>query len=320
MAVLVTGGTGFVGAEVARLLVERGEADVVVFDISSSTKRLDDAAGKVKLVRGDLGDFAHVLNVVHDTKPTAIYHVGGMLSLPSNADPSAAIRANALGTFHVLEAAKLFDVRQVLFTSSLTTYGLDIREGRIDDYTLQRPQLFYGVTKVFCEHMGLFYRSKYQLDFRCVRYPSLVGPGVKTPGVVQYTSWIIEESARGKPFKVWLKPDTRVPVLYFKDAARALIELAQAPAQSIKTVNYVLAGVPPVASAEDLAAMVKVRVPEARIAFEPDPNLQSIVDRFLLPVDDGCARREWNWKPKFTQEQIVDDFLAELRHNPQRYD
>lgn len=129
--------------------MERGEPDAVVFDISSSTKRLDDVAGKVTLVRGDLGDFAHVLNVVHDTKPTAIYNVGGMLSLRLNADPSAAIRANASGTFHVLEAAKLFDVRQVLFTSSLATYGLDIREGRIDDYTLQRPQLFYGATKVF---------------------------------------------------------------------------------------------------------------------------------------------------------------------------
>jgi threonine 3-dehydrogenase len=320
MAVLVTGGTGFVGAEVARLLVERGETDVVVFDLSPSTKRLDDVAGKVKLVRGDLGDFSHVLNVVRDTKPTAIYHAGGMLSLPSNADPSAAIRANALGTFHVLEAAKLFDVRQVLFTSSLTTYGMDIREGRIDDYTLQRPRLFYGITKVFCEQMGLFYRSQYKLDFRCVRFPSLVGPGVKTPGVVQHTSWIIEECAKGNPFKVWLKPDTRVPVLYFKDAARALIELAQAPEQNIKTVNYVLAGVSPVPSAEELAAMVRARLPEARISFEPDPDLQAIVDGFVLPVDESCARREWNWKPKFTQEQIVDDFLSELRRNPQRYD
>ncbi len=73
------------------------------------------------------------------------------------------------------------------------------------------------------------------------------------------------------------------------------------------------------ASAEELAAMVGARVPGARIGFEPDPNLQSIVDRFLLPADDGCARREWSWKPKFSQEQIVDDFLAELRRNPQRY-
>ncbi len=46
--------------------------------------------------------------------------------------------------------------------------------------------------------MGLFYKRKYGLDFRCVRYPSIVGPGVKTPGAVQYTSWVIEECAKGR--------------------------------------------------------------------------------------------------------------------------
>src|SRR6266496_4438299 len=42
------------------------------------------------------------------------------------------------------------------------------------------------------------------LDFRCVRYPSIVGPGVKTPGVAQYTSWVIEECAKGKLFTMWI--------------------------------------------------------------------------------------------------------------------
>ena len=69
---------------------------------------------------------------------------------------AASMRANALGTFHILEAAKLFDVPQVLFSSTIGTYGLDIRESVIDDSTLQRPQLFYGATKVFGEHMGSF--------------------------------------------------------------------------------------------------------------------------------------------------------------------
>ena len=126
MATLITGGTGFIGAEVVRLLCEQGETDLVVFDINLSTKRLDDIANQVKMVRGDLGNFSQVLNVVRDTKPSVIYHVGGMLSAPSDADPGAAIRANALGTFHVLEAAKLFEVQQVLYTSTLGTYGLDI--------------------------------------------------------------------------------------------------------------------------------------------------------------------------------------------------
>ena len=147
MSVLVTGGTGFIGAQVVRMLLEQGEKGAVVFDINPSTKLLDDVADQVEVVRGDLGNFSHVLNVVKTFRPKVIYHMGGMLSVPSDADPAASFRANAMGTFHVLEAARLLDVAQVLFASTIATYGMDVREPVVDDYTLQRPQLFYGCTK-----------------------------------------------------------------------------------------------------------------------------------------------------------------------------
>jgi len=319
MSTLVTGGTGFIGAQTVRLLLERGEKDIVIFDINPSTKLLDDVAGRVEVVRGDLGNFSHVLSLVKAFRPGVIYHVGGMLSAPSDADHATSFRSNAMGTFHVLEAARLFDVHQVLFSSTLATYGLDIREKRIDDYTLQRPQLFYGATKVFSELMGSFYKRKFGLDFRGVRYPSIVGPGVKTPGVVQYNSWVIEECAKGNPYTVYVKPDTRFPVMYFKDAARAIVLLREAPLQSIKMVNYVVAGATPIASARELADMVKARLPEARIQFEPDPDIQKILDKLLLPIDDTLARKEWNWTAEYDQERIVDDFLEEMRIHPQRY-
>jgi threonine 3-dehydrogenase len=318
MATLITGGTGFIGAEVVRLLLEKGEQDLVIFDINPSAQRLDDVADRVEIVRGDLGNFSHVLNAVKHARPRVIYHLGGMLSVPSDADPSAAFRANALGTFHVLEAARLLEVSQVLFTSSIATYGLDIQEEVIDDYTLQRPQLFYGTIKVFCEHMGLFYKRKYNLDFRCVRYPGIVGPGVRTPGVGQYTSWVIEECAKGNPFTIWVEPGTRIPVLYFKDAARAIMELGEAPLENIETVNYLLAGVTPIATAGELADLVRAKVPGAQIDFAPDLGIQRILDKLLLPLDDRNAQKEWDWKPEYDQERIVDDFLQELRLSPKR--
>ncbi|UCE52334.1 MAG: NAD-dependent epimerase/dehydratase family protein [Desulfobacterales bacterium] len=319
MSTLITGGTGFTGAEVTRILLEKGEKKPIVFDINPSTKRLDDVADQVETMQGDLGNFSHVLDVVKKTAPRVIYHLGGMLSVPSDANPAAALRANALGTYHVLEAAKLFDVSQVLFSSTIATYGLDIRQDIINDYTLQRPQLFYGATKVFCEHLGLFYKRKYGLDFRSARYPSIVGPGVKTPGVVQFTSWVIEQCAKGNPFTFNVKPETRVPVIYFKDAARAIVLLGEAPLENIKMVNYVIAGVTPIASAGQLADIVKAKVPDARIDFQPDLELQNILDKLLLPIDDGCARKEWGWRPEYDQERIVEDFLQELKQNPQRY-
>ena len=319
MDTLITGGTGFIGAQIVRILLEKGKKDLVVFDINPSTKLLDDVADQIEVVRGDLGNFSHVLNVVKTCRPKVIYHLGGMLSVPSDADNAASFRANAMGTFHVLEAAKLFEVPQVFFSSTLATYGLDIREDVIGDYTLQRPLLFYGCTKVFCEHMGLFYKRKYGLDYRGIRYPSIVGPGVKTPGIVQYTSWAIEESAKGNPFTIWVKPETKCAAMYFKDAALAIVKLGEAPLANIKMVNYVVGGATPIASAQDLADIIKDRIPAAQIDFKPDPEIQKVVDKLSLPVDDSIARKEWSWKSEYDQERIVDDFLEELRVHPERY-
>jgi len=137
VSVLITGGTGFVGAHVARLLIKEKEKDITIFDINPSTKFIDDIAEKVSVVRGDLGNFSHVLNVVSSCKPKTIFHLGGMLSVPSDANHAASFRANAMGTFHILEAAKLFGVEQVIFSSTIATYGLDLEEGiTVDDYSL----------------------------------------------------------------------------------------------------------------------------------------------------------------------------------------
>lgn len=196
MATLVTGGTGFIGAEVARVLAKRGEK-IVVFDINDRKTLLKGVEDKVTIVKGDVSNYSHVLNVVKNYHIEVIYHLASMLSLPSDADPWSSFRVNAQGTFQVLEAARILGVKKVIFSSTLGTYGMDIRESVIDDYTLQRPILFYGCTKVFSELMGRFYKRKFGLDFRGVRYPAISGPGVKTPGVVQYNAWAIEEACKG---------------------------------------------------------------------------------------------------------------------------
>ena len=320
MSVLITGGTGFVGAHVARLMTKEEEKDITIFDINPSTRLIDDIAHKVTLVRGDLGNFSHVLNVVSSCRTRTIFHLGGMLSVPSDADHAASFRANAMGTFHVLEAARLLGVEQVIFSSTLATYGLDLEEGiAVNDYSLQRPQLFYGTTKVFSELMGQFYRRKFGLDFRGVRYPSIVGPGVKTPGVVQYTSWMIEDCIKGKPHTVQVSRDTRTPVMYFKDAALSVVKLAQAPREAITMVNYLVAGAQPVATAGELADVIKTRMPGAKIDFKPDVDMQKILNKLLHPIDDSGAQEEWGWKAEYNQEEIVDDFIAEMKSNPQRY-
>jgi threonine 3-dehydrogenase len=320
VSILITGGTGFIGAQVVHLLLEKGEKDLIVFDINPSTRLLSDVEDQIEIICGDLGNFSHVLNAVKFCKPKAIYHLGGMLSVPSDADHAASFRANALGTFHVLESTRLFHVPQVLFSSTIGTYGQNIRENRINDYTLQRPQLFYGCTKVFCENMGLFYKRKYGLDYRGVRYPAIVGPGVKTPGLAQFTSWVIEESAKGNPYDIYVRPETKIPIMYFKDAAEAIVKLAEPTAENIQMGNYVLAGSKPASTAQELADAVKKRIPDARISFEPNLELNSMIDNLVKPIDDSVAEKEWGWRSEYDLERMVDDFLMEMREHPELYD
>ncbi len=315
MPTLITGGAGFVGLEVVRLLLDRGESRIAVFSRNPSTQRLGDLADRVETIAGDLGNFSHVLHAVQATRPACIYHLGAMLSVPSDADPAAALHTNAMGTYHVLEAARLFGVKQVIFSSSVGVYGYDIHDEVISDTTLQRPQLFYGATKVFGEHMGLFYKRKYGLDFRGIRYPSVIGPGVSTPGAVQYTSWVIEECARGNPFTIWVEPETRMPVMYIQEAAEATIQLAQASAERIETINYIVDGAKPTPSAGELAQAVRKHIPGAQIDFKPDPQIQPLLDEMGRPLDDNRARQEWGWQPTYDLERMVTEFLQRLRAN-----
>ena len=69
------------------------------------------------------------------------------------------------------------------------------------------------------------------------------------------------------------------------------------------------------ASAGELAELVRARIPGAQIEFKPDRQLQVMLDKMLRPIDDANARKEWDWQPEYDQERIVDDFIAILQRN-----
>ncbi|MBN2060627.1 MAG: NAD-dependent epimerase/dehydratase family protein [Deltaproteobacteria bacterium] len=318
MSVIVTGATGLVGTGLIKILIERGETEIIAFHRNPGKKNLDELKDRITLLQGDLGIFSHVLEAVAKSRPKIIYHLGAMLTAPAEADPPAAFQANILGTFNVLESARLFDVEQVIFASSFGSYGQDIHADTVDDYTIQRPGTIYGVGKVFGENLGRYYRKRYAMDFRCIRYPGVLGPGFRTASMAQPFSRMIEESVMGRPYILRMSPDVRHPLLYFKDAALALIKLSEAPRTDIKTVCYLINGMDPAPRVREIDSMVRARIPSAALNFDPDPELTQRYNS-LPRLDDHTAREEWGWRPEYNLEQSVDDFIKELRDNPNLY-
>ena len=193
----------------------------------------------------------------------------------------------------------------------------------ITDNTLQRPVTMYGCGKLYGELLGMFYRKRFGLDFRSVRLPSIVGPGVRTPGVAQYNSLMIEKATLGEPYECYVAENTRYPgVMYFKDVVRCLEMVYQAPMEQIKTVNYNVAGLKGGVTAKELELLIKKHVPDFSVVYKPDPKVMAVFQAraAVETYDDTNARKEWGWEPVYdNSEKQVVDFIQEVRTRPEYY-
>jgi nucleoside-diphosphate-sugar epimerase len=320
LAKLVTGGTGFIGACLVDQLLERGD-EVVVLD-RLPTAHWDNAGRKPKVILGDITNWSEVMNVFKGNNFDCVFHLAAMLSLPSEANPWAAHQVNVTGTMNMLEAARLFGPNKVVMASTTGTFGLDIDDQpAITDKTLQRPTTMYGCTKVYAELLGRFYRKKFGTDFRAVRIPSLVGPGIRTRAIGQYNSWMIEHAALGRPYECYGPPDRGLPLIYYKDTAAAFAVLADADMARIKMLNYNIAGVNKSVTPREIESAIKKQMPGAVITYKPDPVVVTYFATMRFDaLDDSKAREEWGWKPKYnTVDAIVADFANEVRQHADRY-
>ena len=312
---LITGGLGYVGTNLTRYLLERGE-EVVIFDISPASPLIEDIKSDVKIIQGHLGNWAEVLNAVQADKIDHIYHLGAMITMPAEANPWAAYATNANGTFHVLEAARMFNVKSVIFPSGIAVYAPGVGEVINEDVFQSNPSQMYAATKIFGERLGEYYHHKFGVNFRCPSLPAICGPG-RREGLAAYPSLMVHDPAKGRPCKVPIDEKGQLPFIYIKDVIRCLTALKDVDEARLHRRVYCIKGFS--MPAKEMADTVRKYIPDAKIEFLADETVVKLVGDMPKKVDDTRAREDWGWKPEYDWDKAVRDFIAEIKTNPSLY-
>lgn len=176
MRILITGGAGFIGANLARAaLVEPTVKEVTVLDDLSVGLRGNLDGLDVDLVEASILDPAALDTAMAGRD--AVVHLAALPSVPrSLRDPVASHHANATGTLLVLEAARRHDVAHVLVASSSSVYGSNPQLPKAE-LTWTRPMSPYAASKLAAEAYALAHQASFGLPVLALRFFNVYGPG-----------------------------------------------------------------------------------------------------------------------------------------------
>ncbi|SPA00738.1 putative NAD-dependent epimerase/dehydratase [Cupriavidus taiwanensis] len=234
MNVLITGGAGFLGLQLARLLLQRGtlnlDGQAVAFERLTlldvvAPQGLDQGLdnGRVRVVTGDLSDAA-VLRQAIDRDTGAVFHLAAVVSGQAEADFDLGMRVNLDASRALLETCReLGHKPRVLFTSSVAVYGGELPPVVQDDTALN-PQSSYGVQKAIGELLLSDYSRRGFVDGRVLRLPTIsVRPGKPNAAASSFASGIIREPLAGVAANCPVAPDTKLWLLSPRAAVAALV-------------------------------------------------------------------------------------------------
>jgi len=172
---LITGGAGFIGSSIARVLLARGDRVRIIDNFFSGRREnLADIAGDVELIEADIRDEAALARAV--TGVEVVFHEAAIPSVPrSLADPISSHDANATGTLKVLAAAKKANVRRVVYAASSSAYGDTPTLPKVETMR-PAPLSPYAVAKLAGEHYCAVFAGAYGLETVSLRYFNVFGP------------------------------------------------------------------------------------------------------------------------------------------------
>ena len=308
--ILVTGAAGQIGSDLTATLRERfGNQNVIA--MGRKTPMPADIAESGPCVMGDVTDIEGYRKIINEYQIDTVYHLAAILSATGEANPGLCYNVNLNGLYNVLEVAK--EKKQRLFCpSSIAAFGPGTPLENTPQETVLKPTTMYGVTKVAGELLCDYYFHKYGVDVRGIRYPGLISWKTRpTGGTTDYAVEIYYEAVLSNKYEVFVRADTKLPMMYMPDAIKGTLDLMDAPLENLKHhSDYNFAGMS--FSAQELADCVAARMPGFECTFNPDSR-QAIADSWPDSIDDSAAQEEWGWKPSFNLEKMSDDMLDNLK-------
>jgi len=228
--VLVTGGRGFIGRSVSKLLHRHGYR-VISIDVTPASMGIDEVAG-------DITDSAELDGLVQQECIAAIIHLAAVLPTAAQREPFIATKVNIQGSINLLEMARRFGVRRFLFASSLSIYGTCPAERVVTEMDRAAPEDLYGAAKLYVEQLGEAYRHTHGLEFVSLRIGRVVGAGARST-TSAWRSEIFEclEKACPAEIEIPYADSERILLVHVEDVAKMFLYLLQGPQPAHSVYN-----------------------------------------------------------------------------------
>ncbi|RYE83284.1 MAG: NAD-dependent epimerase/dehydratase family protein [Hyphomicrobiales bacterium] len=304
--IIVTGGNGYVGRELVRLLYDEHEVHVLDKVAPEALRFRADERERFHFTRVDLTDEAAVGHAMAAIVPDVVVHLAAVHYIPQCEDePLMALGANVLGTVAVLK--HLPERCRIVFASSGAVYKP--AGDPHGETSLQQPSDIYGLSKLHGEHYVANFAAKRSLDAAVVRLFNVVGPGETNPHLLPE---LVAQLKAGRQTirlgNLWPKRD----YIHVKDAALGFRAIALKGSTSFGEVTTVNLGTSNAYSVIEVLEKLR-RVSQTDFAIEEDPDRTRKVDRPFLAADTSRIRALFDWSPRFT----IDDAMADLWREPE---
>lgn len=217
MKVLVTGGAGFIGSHVVRLLADQNHDVVILDNLSKGHKEFVDK--RAKLIVGDISDPKKTKEALQGVE--SAIHMAGLIVVPESViDPIRYSQNNVVGSVGLLQSMRETGVKKITFSSSACVYGtpetLPIKED-----TPLRPDNPYGATKASIESFLQAYHANFGFDVTILRYFNPYGPGEMHDPETHAIPNFVKATLAKKPIPLYWRGEQIRDFIYIEDLARA---------------------------------------------------------------------------------------------------